>query len=237
MDIEPKYAVKLLFTSTTFLQIYFEAIANAFDAEASEVSIHISTDGQISPSHLEITIKDNGVGFTDGRFDRFSNLKEPSDPYHKGLGRLVYLQYFSNVNIISIYDDMKRSFTFSNSFKGDSETEVVSERDQLGTVLRFNGFLGDRLKSYDDLKPYALKEQILEHFLPFFYTRKKAGRDFKIIIELEINRNHKKQKKLFPDETSITVADIPQFKEKSIRDISLHAFHEISMSYFLTEGI
>jgi len=61
MDIETKYAVTLFSLSSNFLQIYFEAVANAFDAGASEVTIHISTDGQINPSHLEITISDNGI--------------------------------------------------------------------------------------------------------------------------------------------------------------------------------
>lgn len=233
MDIETKYAVKLFFPSSTFLQIYLEAIANAFDAEASEVTIHISTDGQISPSHLEITISDNGIGFTDERFDRFRRVKEPCDPYHKGLGRLVYLQYFSSVNVTSIYEDKKRSFTFSNNFMGDSETKEASDDDQRETVLRFNGFLGVRLKSYDDLKPSVLKERILEHFLPIFYDMKKAEKKFKINIELE-TRALKKQIKLFPDSLSLTVADVPFFEQKTIQKNSISAFDEISMSYVLS---
>lgn len=237
MDIETKYAVKLFFPNSAFHQIYFEAIANAFDAEASEVNILISTDGQISPSHLEVTISDNGIGFTDERFDRFRMLKEPNDPFHKGLGRLVYLQYFSNVNILSSYGSKKRSFTFSNTFTGDSKIDDTSDIDKQGTIISFNGFHGDRLKSYDDVKPGALKERILEHFLPFFYDRKKTNKEFKISIRLIVTSNHKEQKKLFPDELSIVIADIPQFEEKTIKDFNFHAFSSISMSYMIKEGI
>ena len=63
MEIDTKYAVDLFFSHPAFFQIYFETVANALDAEASEVAIHISTDGQIRPKHLEITVSDNGQGF------------------------------------------------------------------------------------------------------------------------------------------------------------------------------
>lgn len=89
MEIDTQYAVKLFFSSSAFVQVYFEAVANAFDASATEVDIIISSDGKIRPEHLEITIRDNGVGFTDERFECFRRLTEPTDPYHKGLGRLV----------------------------------------------------------------------------------------------------------------------------------------------------
>lgn len=235
MEIETNYAVKLFFSNPAFIQIYFEAVANALDAGASEVSINISTDGQISPEQLEITISDNGQGFTDERFDSFRRLREPSDPYHKGLGRLVYLQYFTNVYIISIFEGEKRSFTFSNTFKGDSKTTKASESDQKGTVLRFNGFLGDRLRSYDDLKPIVLRDKLLEHFLPCFHERKKAKNDFKISIKLETQASNR-QKEFFSDSQSITAADVPQLECKTFRDGSLHAFADISMWYMLRQG-
>src|SRR6185369_17662057 len=99
MDIEPSYASTIFFSSSSFTQIYYEAVANAFDAGANEIIISIATDGDISPSHLEIEITDDGEGFTEERFDRFRRLKKPTDPYHKGLGRLVYFQYFTTVNV------------------------------------------------------------------------------------------------------------------------------------------
>lgn len=239
MEIDTKYAVKLFFTNPSFVQIYFEAVANALDAGASEVTIYISTDGQIAPEHLEITISDNGQGFTDERFDRFRWLKEPSDPYHKGLGRLVYLHYFSTVSVVSIFDGKKRAFTFANNFKGDSKTTEAGATDKQGTVLRFKGFLGDRLKSYDDLKPGVLKEKILEQFLPYFHEKKTTGNNFKISIELRI-RAANEQKKLFQDLQSITVDDVPKFESKTIRDDSLrnlHTSYNLSMSYMLREGV
>lgn len=235
MDIEPRYAVKLFFPNPTFTQIYFEAIANAFDAEASEINIHISSDGTIKPSHLEITIADNGIGITDERFERFSKVKEPCDKYHKGLGRLVYLQYFSNIKISSFYDNKNRTFIFSNSFKGTSDVKTDENANLRGTTLVFDGFTGDRLKSYDDINPNSLKEKILEHFMPYFYSRKKTGREFCINIVLDLTNNNNEQKKLFADNVSISESDIPFLEEKIIHDISLHAYSNITISYAINE--
>jgi hypothetical protein len=234
MEIENNYAAKLFFSNPSFLLIYFEAVANAFDAGASEVTIYISTDGDISPSHLEITISDNGLGFTDERFDRFRRLKEPSDPYHKGLGRLVYLQYFSNVHVVSTFDGKKRAFTFSNNFKGDSHVSKAAASDQQGTSLRFNGFQGSRLKSYDDLKPTILKQKLLEHFLPIFCSWQKAKKNFKITVELD-TRTSNDQKEFFPDIQTVTSADVPHFEFETIQDNSIHAFADITMSYSLRQ--
>src|ERR1051326_5049647 len=219
MEIETDYAVRLFFPNPTFAQIYFETVANALDAEATEITIHISTDAQISPDHLEITVSDNGEGFTDRRFDRFYRLTEPVDVYHKGLGRLVYLHYFSKVHIVSVFDGKKRSFTFSKTFKGDSKISNTSS-DKPGTILRFSGFLGERLRTYDDVKPSTLKEKLLNHFLPYFDNRKKAERNFKITIELE-PKGSSAQGALYPDSQRITVADIPDFHSKTLHDDSI----------------
>ncbi len=76
------------------IQVLFEALANSLDAGASEVTIRIEIDGFVAADTLRFTITDNGSGFDDGSFDRFCQLLKPRDAGHKGLGRLVYLNYF-----------------------------------------------------------------------------------------------------------------------------------------------
>lgn len=114
--IQTEYALKLFFPNPTFAQIYYEAIANALDANATEVAIHISTDIQIDQRHLEITIRDNGEGFTDKRFERFKESQE-SDAYHKGLGRLIYLRYFSQVSVEASMKERNGRLGIPNSLK------------------------------------------------------------------------------------------------------------------------
>jgi hypothetical protein len=236
MEIETKYAVSIFFNNPSFIQIYFEAVANALDAGASEIDVFIDTDGDICPKHLEITIKDNGDGFTEERFNNFSRLQKPKDTYHKGLGRLIYLQYFSKITIESVFGTKKRTFMFSDTFKGQSDVQTASASDFKGTILRFSGFIGNRLKSYEDIKPGPLKDKLVEQFLPYFYNMQKAKRDFQITIQLE-TQAYNKQKDFYSDLQKITISDVPQFETKIINDISIHAFGEITMSYMLRQGM
>lgn len=229
MEIQTDYALKIFFPSPTFAQIYNEAVANALDAKATEITISISTDAQIAQKQLEIVISDNGEGFTEERFERFKVTQE-SDAYHKGLGRLIYLRYFSRVGVESIFEGHKRTFTYSKTFRGEDEISDASPTDKRGTVLRFSGFLGERLKSFDDVRPSELKTKIIEHFLPTFDSRKRDDRPFRITIKLRIIGSGSNET-LFPDEQSITLADIPEFESKTIQDDSLSS--DITMRYML----
>lgn len=236
MEIETQYAVKLFFANSAFVQVYFEAVANAFDAHATHVSIVISTDGQISPEFLEVSISDNGVGFTDERFERFRRLAHPIDSYHKGLGRLVYLHYFENVSILSTFNNRRRSFVFSNAFKGTCRTEEVPSDGSSGTTLTFKGFAGTRLRSYEDIKPGALKERLLEHFLPLFYEKKRSNTPFRVSIELK-DLSQTAQRGLFAETQFITEADVPALECKTIQDNQIDIFASISMHYMLRAGV
>lgn len=235
MEIETKYALRLFFANPTFTQIYYEAVANAFDAGANEIDIHISADGKIAPDHLEIVVVDNGGGFTDERYDRFAKLKEPSDPFHKGLGRLVYLKYFSRVDIVSVFAGIKRSFTFTGAFPCDAKSDVAAPTDRLGTTLRFVGFIGDRLKTYDDLKPGIVKAQILQEFLPYLHERKQSKKEFTIRIKLDTQTSNE-QKEFFSDEQTITVSDVPQLECTTFKDAAIDAIDDISMFYMVRNG-
>ncbi|NPA63743.1 MAG: sensor histidine kinase, partial [Epsilonproteobacteria bacterium] len=97
MKVNINQAVKYFFSSSSLEMVYFEAVANAIDADATDIKINIAIESKNSPKTLKITIEDNGVGFTDERYKKFSNLFDVDDVQHKGLGRLVYLFYFDKV--------------------------------------------------------------------------------------------------------------------------------------------
>lgn len=231
MEIQTDYALKIFFPNSTFAQTYYEAVANAFDAEATEVTIYISTDALITQKQLEITITDNGEGFTDERFERFKITQE-SDAYHKGLGRLIYLRYFSRVNVESVYAGKKRTFTYSQNFRGENEVTDSFSTDKEGTVLRFSGFLGERLKTFEDVQPAPVKAKLIEHFLPSLDNRKKENEEFKLTVELEMVGGGSHEN-LYPDFQTITPADIPEFTTKTIHDDSLSTGSDITMRYRL----
>ena len=101
MEINLGKAVSTFYPNPSYEQVYFESIANALDAGADEITIDIRINSFDCPETLEVTVSDNGLGFVDKSFEKFSRLLEVDSNDHKGLGRLVYLSYFKKVDVIS----------------------------------------------------------------------------------------------------------------------------------------
>ena len=232
MDIETAGAIKLFFPNPSLTLVYFEALANALDAGATEVSIEIDIQAFDKPETLKITISDNGDGFTDDNFERFRKLLRPRDKFHKGIGRLVFLNYFNRVDVSSCRDNWRRDFTFKNDFDGNAPLETLADQQEAKTTLVFNGFAKERVKSYDDLKPDALKLLIIEQFLPTLDTRKREEKPFKISINLKTSESNV-QKEFFPQATEITPADLPEMTTITIQDATLDALSAIAMHYHI----
>jgi len=236
MDIETSNAIKLFFPNPSLVQVLFEGVANSLDADASEIFIKIEIQGFTSPDTLRISITDNGLGFTDENFERFKTLLRRRDEFHKGLGRLIYLNYFNRVEVTSTWGSNRRVFTFKEPFNGHSPVEALSEPQPNRTSLVFSGFSGDRVRSYDDLKPGSLRERILGEFLPTLHERRRTNRDFKITIELETKEGNEQKEFLSGNET-ITPADLPELETVEIKDPLLDAYEGVEMSYRIKSGM
>lgn len=128
MEVNISKAVKMFFSNSSFEMIYDKAVANALDAEATDISIKIELPDYEHLQNLTLEISDNGVGFDDIRFGKFSKLFDVEEQTHKGLGRLVYLCYFDKVIVTSTYNEgsKQRAFEFSDKFSGESEISVGS---------------------------------------------------------------------------------------------------------------
>ena len=230
MDIETSGAIRLFFPNPSLTLVYFEALANALDAGATEISIDIDVQAFDKPDTLKITVSDNGDGFTDENFERFRKLLRPRDKFHKGIGRLVFLNYFSRVDVTSTRSKWRRTFIFKDGFDGNAPIENLNDEQPAKTTLAFNGFAKDRVKSYDDLKPDVLKPLLIEQVLPTLDARKRDGTAFKISINLKTKESNA-QKEFFPHETVITADDLPSMTKITIQDDSLDAFSTIDMHY------
>jgi hypothetical protein len=236
MDIETSNAIKLFFPSPSLTQVFFEAVANALDAGASEITIRIEIERFSSPDTLKISITDNGAGFTDENFERFKTLLKRRDEFHKGLGRLVFLNYFNRVEVTSTWGKNRRSFIFKDSFDGTAPIESLPEVQFNRTCLVFANFAGDRVRSYDDLKPGPLRERLIGEFLPTLHDRSRTGRDFKITIDLETKEANEQKEFLSCGET-ITSVDLPELKTVEIKDPMLDAFEGVEMFYRVKSGM
>jgi hypothetical protein len=154
MRVKLNKAVKMFFANSSLEMVYIEAIANALDAGAKNISINISARDYSQAETLAINIEDDGAGFTDDRFAKFSNLFDVDESSHKGLGRLVYLCYFDNVSVSSYYNGFnQRNIKFSEDFDGDSiVTKHQTERNS-GTKFSMSGYTLTKLAQYSYVLP------------------------------------------------------------------------------------
>ncbi len=233
MKINIKNAITHFHANPRFDQIYFEAVANAIYAGATDISIKIQTKAYDETSSLRLTIADNGEGFTGKNFEKFSSLMEAETPEHKGLGRLVFLQYFDQVSVISRFESSKqRAFTFNAKFDGESKVVDVDDGPS-GTTLTFTRFCRDRVKTYDYLKPAYLKKAIVDHFFPLLFSRKENNEPLRIQIELQTEKTNKEHD-FFPDTQVVTLYDVPELKQSTVSDNDVDFFQSITIHYSIT---
>lgn len=236
MDIETSNAIKLFFPNPSLVQVFFESVANSLDAGASQIAIKLEIQAFTAPETLKITITDNGNGFTDESFERFKRLLKPQDSFHKGLGRLVFLNYFGRIEVDSTWGKSRRAFLFSESFTGENKLEQLESAQPNTTSLVFSNFIKERVKSYDDLKPGSLKERIIEQFLPTLHERRRTNQEFKIQIDLQTEES-KAQKEFYSGTEIITGADLPELTTVTIKDPLLDAFEGVEMHYRVKSGM
>ena len=222
MNIPAQSAIKHFFPSTAFDLVYSEAVANALDAGATKIDIAIDLVSYSKPEKLKLEIRDNGVGFDDDNYLRFQNLMMAKDAQHKGLGRLVYLQYFSHVDVESVFSGgQRRTFTFKDKQGKDKVEGGVDNGELTYTILRFGKFTGVQIKSYDYVSPMAIKRQLKDLFMPKLLALKKKDENFKISITLK-TQEEKPDKGFVNGTYELTAADIAEFSTQEFFAPSLH---------------
>lgn len=247
MLIDAEDAVKLFFSNASFEMVFFEAIANAFDANATDIKIDIDIANFQNPQErFTISIKDNGDGFTETNFKNFCKTGKKKDKKHKGVGRVIYLKYFKEVEITSFYEGgNKRNFIYNSDFKDECviTPEVSSCKS---TTLVFKDFCESIIHAYSYLIPEELGKKIMEHFLLRLYDMQEKGIDFNISIRLNTENENESQgfvngeysisaKNLLP----LTKAKLPS-EDLTVLTDSLEIYYSIQQStsrHFVKTGI
>lgn len=232
MKVNTKQAIKLFFQNPSLEMVFKEAIANSLDANATNIDIHIFIDSFEKQETLKVEITDNGDGFTDDRYDKFCELLKVEEETHKGVGRLVYLNYFDEITISSYYGNRHRTFTYNQDF--DKETSNMQDNpcdeSKLETTLVFNKCSLQRLSSYDVITPEYLRQVTLEEFFPRLYMMKTNGVVFSISFSITVP--HKKTKQIVGAQNlSITDKDIPALETVPINTDLIEMFAETNMDY------
>ena len=237
MNIGIIEAIQHFFSNPSFDLIYSEAVANAFDAGARNIKINIRLDSFNEANTLELEIEDDGCGFTQKNFDKFSSLLKKSDNSHKGLGRLIYLQYFNEVFIESVYSNTrKRTFTFNDSFDGTVFTdEELTEESNNYTKLIFKNFSNQKLNTYSNVRATSIREYILAQFLPRLLSMKENGTEFLIQIVTNVEEENR-DNQFYSDSVSISEKDLPKMEKLIINTNGLDLFDDkLKMLYTVSE--
>ena len=227
MKVKLSQAVKMFFGNSSLEMVYFEAIANALDANATEINIKISVKALNQPETLQIEISDNGEGFTNQRYKKFSKLFDVDERTHKGLGRLVYLCYFEDVKVTSYFEKTKkRTFDFSEGFEEEKfKIEEVAEQ-ATGTSFKMSNYAPQKIAKGDYIHPKKIKQRILEEFYSRLFQLKKQGHSVKIKIESKIEEN--------VTTSLIENADIPEFTAIEISS-SINLIDKFALYYSIKE--
>ena len=229
MKVKLSQAVKMFFGSSSLEMVYFESIANALDAGATKINIKISAETLSQHESLKITVVDNGKGFTDDRYKKFSRLFDTDESSHKGLGRLVFLCYFKNIRVTSHYNETKkRIFEFSEEFEEENNEVINVEKKRSETIFVMTNYLLQKIAKEEYIQPNKLKQRILEVFYARFFKIKEQGGYFNIIIESVIEG-----KKTV---TSIECTDIPEFSVVEL-DSNINLIDKFYLHYSIKENI
>jgi len=227
MKVKLSQAVKMFFGNSSLEMVYFEAIANALDANATEIEIKIYTKALNQPETLQIEITDNGEGFTSERYLKFSNLFDVDESTHKGLGRLVYLCYFEDVKVSSYFDKTKkRTFDFSEGFEEEKYKLIDLEERASGTSFKMTSYVLQKIAKSDYIHPKKIKQRILEEFYSRLFHIKKQGNSVKIKIESNIEGKK--------SECQIENADIPEFTAIELNS-SINLIDKFDLYYSIKE--
>lgn len=211
MKVKLSKAVKMFFGNSSLEMVYFEAIANALDAGATNIHININAKNYSQPETLTLEIVDNGLGFTDERFNKFSRLFDVDESTHKGLGRLVYLCYFEKVSISSIFNERyRRTFEFSDNFDGESKVELNTRKEDSGTIIKLSNYTLSKLKQYSFVQPKHIKEKIITKFYSRLYKLKQEGQQTEINISATIDNITAKE--------NISTNQFPQLESLEVKN-------------------
>ncbi len=204
MKVNLNQAVKMFFGNSSLEMVYFEAVANAFDANATVININVSINAINQPETLKIEISDNGIGFTDDRYKKFSNLFDVNESTHKGLGRLVYLCYFNNIEVDSYFNnDKRRSFKFTEEFDELAFTIENIRYDETKTSFKMTNYVLQKIAKKEYIQSGTIKHRILEEFYSSLFKMKEQNKSFQINIETSLGENTTKH--------SISNSDIAEF--------------------------
>ena len=174
---------------TAAMQPLFEAISNAIHSVQNRYDEAVSQQGKIDVTvstsrdkdRVWATVEDNGLGLDDKNWDAFTETDTDNKISigGKGVGRLLWLDCFQKINVVSTYkakDGMKRR-SFDFLFKQDDQIqnekiEAVDSTVDPSFYVRFDGLRDNGyLENFPGRDSFVF-QHLTSHFLPTFIGKK-----------------------------------------------------------------
>lgn len=120
------------------LQPVFEAVSNSLHAVEDAFGDQYQQKGKItvtitnpkSPDDIEIVVDDNGVGLEPTRFEAFctTDTDYKISRGGKGVGRLLWLDAFERIKVVSVFRDQGALFRRSFTFRLETQDQITDEK-------------------------------------------------------------------------------------------------------------
>lgn len=235
--------VKNINFRTTIFTPLVEAIVNSIQAiektgkkngeivvvlkRSTQTSAELDEEGAAEIESVEV--HDNGIGFDDKNTESFdtlySDLKNKEGG--KGIGRFMYLKYFCEVKINSVFKSEKgfsqRTFEFGQSNQLIENQVLIEKVDEKSTktILYLNNIRDSKLKKKASTIARKILEKILIYFIndeyecPKIIIREEGKKD--IVLNDLLSGN-------YPEIQMVGKKDFQLTKDKTTEDFHLRVF-------------
>lgn len=218
------------------LQPVFEAVSNSLHAVEDAFGEQYQDRGTITvtirnpraPDDIEIIVNDNGVGLEPVRFDAFctTDTDYKINRGGKGVGRLLWLDAFESIKVVSVYRDQgnvfRRSFTFRLETQDQITDEVIEPLGaggaNTGTAITFKGLRGTAYRT----KFPSQNATIVKHFGSHFFADFILGRSPTVIVDIEGNAT------TFPEEIQNL-----RIEDRGVATVESGEFGTLSLANFV----
>jgi hypothetical protein len=216
--------------SADAMQPLFEAISNSVQATREKYGKSVGAKGRIIVSvntnrkrlNISATVQDNGMGLDKKHFAAF--LETDTDNKiaigGKGVGRLLWLDCFENIEIETVYKDGAVSRIRSFEFKLSPRDQIKNLKQKkaapsssAGVIVKFSGLRNNGYKQKFPGRPLFVVYHLASHFLPMFISDNCPS------ITLECDKTYK-----FPEDINEIIKrrkDVPKIKSKKHGDFKL----------------
>lgn len=219
------------------LQPLFEAVSNSLHAiedafgdalYQSKGLITVSIQNLRSPDEIEIIVDDNGVGLEQPRFEAFctTDTDYKMERGGKGVGRLLWLDAFEKIKVVSIYKEeakmLRRSFSFrletQDQITDEEITEITGEGARTGTSVIFSGLRGAAYRT----KFPSQGATIVKHFGSHFFADFILGKSPAITVDIDGSSS------TFPEEIQKL-----KIEDRGIATLPTSEFGDLSLASFI----